>query len=296
MGRSLRSAARVRGAQLTRVGCCRWRSTTTSSPTTKPKPEAATAANTDSFATIYATASVRSCAPSNVDAARRRRGARTRRCAWHDDGFSVVGIDLAHGNTRRIVDHTTAAVTASLYDLPFPNDQFDALWTMSTFVHVPHNRFDDAIGEMFRVVAPGAPVAIGTWGGLDFEGVAEFGELRPYGSFHLQTMTAGSTCSNNRATSKCSRPSTRTTTMGGSTSSPSCARLREISDVPVDRPLTSPGADEPLRYVGTTWFVSAGPVASLPAGWPVLLALQLLGGFGVLVELQKVADLLRKHP
>lgn len=52
-------------------------------------------------------------------------------------------------------------------------------------MHVPHNRFDDAIGEMFRVVAPGAPVAIGTWGGLDFEGVAEFGELRPYRFFSL---------------------------------------------------------------------------------------------------------------
>lgn len=108
-------------------------------------------------------------------------------CAWHDDGFSVVGIDLAHGNTRRIADHSTAAVTASLYELPFPNDQFDALWTMSTFVHVPRDRFDDAIGEMLRVAAPGAPLAIGTWGGRDFEGIVEFGELRPFRFFSLSS-------------------------------------------------------------------------------------------------------------
>ena len=56
---------------------------------------------------------------------------------------------------------------------------------MSTFVHVPHERFDEAITEMLRVVEPGAPLGIGTWGGLDFEGVPEFGELRPYRFFSL---------------------------------------------------------------------------------------------------------------
>ncbi len=38
---------------------------------------------------------------------------------------------------------------------------------------------------MLRVVGPGAPLGIGTWGGSDFEGVPEFGELRPYRFFSL---------------------------------------------------------------------------------------------------------------
>ena len=78
-------------------------------------------------------------------------------------------------------------VTGSLYPLPFRDGSFDSLWTMSTFVHVPHARFDEAISEMLRVVAPGSPLAIGTWGGRDFEGIVEFGDLRPHRFFSLAT-------------------------------------------------------------------------------------------------------------
>ena len=102
---------------------------------------------------------------------------------WAADGFTTVGVDLAHANVERMRDVGLAGVTGSLYVLPFRSETFDALWTMSTFVHVPHERFDEAITELLRVVAPGAPLGIGTWGGLDFEGVPEFGELRPYRFF-----------------------------------------------------------------------------------------------------------------
>ena len=104
---------------------------------------------------------------------------------WAADGFTAVGVDLAHANVERMRDVGLAGVTGSLYVLPFRSETFDALWTMSTFVHVPHERFDEAITELLRVVAPGAPLGIGTWGGLDFEGVPEFGELRPYRFFSL---------------------------------------------------------------------------------------------------------------
>ncbi len=104
---------------------------------------------------------------------------------WHADGFRVVGLDLTHANIERMRAAGLTGVTGSLYELPFRAGAFDALWTMSTFVHVPHDRFDEAITEMLRVVVPGAPLGIGTWGGLDFEGVPEFGELRPYRFFSL---------------------------------------------------------------------------------------------------------------
>jgi alkanesulfonate monooxygenase SsuD/methylene tetrahydromethanopterin reductase-like flavin-dependent oxidoreductase (luciferase family) len=71
--------------------------------------------------------------------------------------------------------------------LPFPDESFDALWTMSTFVHVPDERFDAAMAALLRVVSPGAPLGIGTWGGRDFEGITEFGALRPYRYFSLAT-------------------------------------------------------------------------------------------------------------
>lgn len=105
--------------------------------------------------------------------------------AWYDDGFDVVGVDLAHANVARMHEHNLPAVTGSLYHLPFRTGTFEVLWTMSTFVHVPHDRFDDAIGEMLRVVRPGGLLGIGTWGGIDFEGVPEFGDLRPFRFFSL---------------------------------------------------------------------------------------------------------------
>lgn len=105
--------------------------------------------------------------------------------AWRSDGFDAVGLDLTHANAELMRERGLHAVTGSLYELPFRDGVFDALWTMSTFVHVPHERFDAAIIEMLRVVRPGAPLGIGTWGGVDFEGVPEVGHLRPHRFFSL---------------------------------------------------------------------------------------------------------------
>lgn len=104
---------------------------------------------------------------------------------WRDDEFDVVGVDLAHANVVAMRDAGLQALTGSLYSLPLRTGAFDALWTMSTFVHVPHVRFDEAMAELVRVVKPGAPLGIGTWGGRDFEGVPEFGVLRPFRFFSL---------------------------------------------------------------------------------------------------------------
>jgi SAM-dependent methyltransferase len=106
--------------------------------------------------------------------------------AWQRDGFGVIGVDLARGNVALVHERGLVGVAASLYSLPLRTAAFDALWTMSTFVHVPDERFDEAMTEMLRVVPPGGLLAIGTWGGLNFEGVREFGELRPYRFFSLR--------------------------------------------------------------------------------------------------------------
>jgi SAM-dependent methyltransferase len=107
--------------------------------------------------------------------------------AWQADGVDVVGIDLAEANVRLMAQQGLNAATGSLYHLPFRDGSFDSLWTMSTFVHVPHHRFDEAIGEMVRVVEPGSPLAVGTWGGRTFEGIVPFGDLRPHRFFSLAT-------------------------------------------------------------------------------------------------------------
>lgn len=106
---------------------------------------------------------------------------------WREDGFPAIGVDLAFGHAARMRERDVPAAVASLHHLPFASASFDSLWTMSTFVHVPDASLDTALAELVRVVAPGAPLGIGTWGGLDFEGVPEFGEHRPYRFFALRS-------------------------------------------------------------------------------------------------------------
>jgi SAM-dependent methyltransferase len=54
--------------------------------------------------------------------------------------------------------------------LPVRRATFAAGWTMSTLVHVPDRRLDDAVRSITAALRPGAPLAIGLWGGFDHEG------------------------------------------------------------------------------------------------------------------------------
>jgi SAM-dependent methyltransferase len=101
------------------------------------------------------------------------------------EGLDAVGVDLSVENAGAMRRRGVTGVAASLYALPFRDAEFEALWTMSTFVHVPYDRFDDAMGEMCRVVGPGRPVGIGTWGGFDWEGLSDRDTIEPRRFFSL---------------------------------------------------------------------------------------------------------------
>ena len=143
--------------------------------------------------------------------------------AWQAEGLDVVGVDLTEANVQLMAERGLVGVTGSLYDLPFRDGSFDSLWTMSTFVHVPHARFDEAITEMLRVVAPGSPLGIGTWGGLDFEGIYPYGDLRPDRFFSLATHERWREMLARHGDVETFQTHAATTTTGGSTSSRSCA-------------------------------------------------------------------------
>jgi SAM-dependent methyltransferase len=84
-------------------------------------------------------------------------------------GVPVVGVDLAVEHARRAHASGAAAVVATVRRLPFADGAFGALWTMSTLMHVPDAAIVGALAELRRVLAPGAPAAIGVWGGPDLE-------------------------------------------------------------------------------------------------------------------------------
>ena len=101
-------------------------------------------------------------------------------------GLAVSGVDLSAEHVRRARDAGVQAYVASVLDLPFADDSFDAGWTMSTLLHVPDRHLDAALSEIVRVLAPGAPLAVGVWGGLDREGPGDRDRYDPPRFFSLR--------------------------------------------------------------------------------------------------------------
>lgn len=102
-------------------------------------------------------------------------------------GCSVSGIDLSAEHVRMACAAGVHCVQASLFDLPFPKGSFAAGWTMSTLLHVPDDRFDEAMRSICAALEPGAPLALGLWGGLDQEGIVEFDTIQPPRFFSLRS-------------------------------------------------------------------------------------------------------------
>lgn len=81
-----------------------------------------------------------------------------------DAGFAYTGVDLSPASVEACRSLGLDAQVASVLELPFEDETFDAGWTMSTLLHVADDDVDQALSEIVRVLRPGAPLAIGLWG------------------------------------------------------------------------------------------------------------------------------------
>ena len=100
----------------------------------------------------------------------------------------VFGVDLSVAHARLAHANGSHAAVASVYALPFADASCDAGWSMSTLVHVPNDRFDDAMRELGRVVRPGSPVGLGFWAAaVDTEEVNERDTIVPKRFFSRRT-------------------------------------------------------------------------------------------------------------
>ena len=90
--------------------------------------------------------------------------------AFAEAGIDVVAVDRSMGHVRLAAAQGLRAIQASVLHLPVRDGAFAAGWTMSTLVHVPDARLDDALGSITKALRPGAPLVIGLWGGFDEEG------------------------------------------------------------------------------------------------------------------------------
>ena len=112
------------------------------------------------------------------------------RPAFAAAGLDYVGIDLAIGNARLAPRFGAKVVPASLYEPPFTSECFDACWSMSTLMHVPVQRFDEAMAAILEPLRVGAPIGIGLWGSsgdADREFVSQYDGNSTQRMFSLRT-------------------------------------------------------------------------------------------------------------
>ena len=88
-------------------------------------------------------------------------------------GLDVLAMDLSPENVERCLGRGVEARVGDFYDLDIQDGAFEAGWAMSSLLHVPDADLDRVLEEISRVLSPGSPVAIGLWGGGDWEGVFE---------------------------------------------------------------------------------------------------------------------------
>ena len=104
-----------------------------------------------------------------------------------DHGFSYLGYDLAFNNAALARSRGISVLQASLFHPPIRQGVFDAGWTWSTLLHVPDADFAVAVEAVVAPIRPGAPVAIGLWGGMDREWVNERDRFDPPRFFSLRS-------------------------------------------------------------------------------------------------------------
>ncbi|WP_426998550.1 class I SAM-dependent methyltransferase [Pseudarthrobacter sp. N5] len=94
-------------------------------------------------------------------------------------GIHYTGVDLSEEHIRLATAKGLETSVASGRNLPFARASFDAVWTMSTLLHIPNADIDGVISELVRVAAPGAPIAVGLWSGDDEEVLNPEDDIEP---------------------------------------------------------------------------------------------------------------------
>jgi SAM-dependent methyltransferase len=94
-------------------------------------------------------------------------------------GHAVVGVDLSPAFAQHARATGAAVTLATARALPFRDASFDALWTMSTLMHIPNTAIYGALRELRRVLSPTAVAAIGVWGGTDVEDYLDSARYSP---------------------------------------------------------------------------------------------------------------------
>lgn len=90
-----------------------------------------------------------------------------------DQGLDVTATDLSPEQVALCRAKGLNAHVRDMYDLGFSTGSFNAAWAMNCIHHIPTADLPRVLRGIAEVVAPGALVYLGVWGGRDEEGMPE---------------------------------------------------------------------------------------------------------------------------
>lgn len=94
-------------------------------------------------------------------------------------GLDVVCTDLSPEMVRRCEQKGLTAHVMNVADLRFPPGSFDAAYAMNCLVHVPKVQLPEVLRGISRLLRHDALFYVGTYGGVDFEGVWDGDHYEP---------------------------------------------------------------------------------------------------------------------
>lgn len=102
-------------------------------------------------------------------------------------GLDFVCVDLSPEMTRLCREKGLEAHVMDAVDLRFPDESFDAVYSLNSLLHLTESEFPQALREVRRVLRAGGSFFLGLYGGIDREGVWEGDTYEPKRFFSFRT-------------------------------------------------------------------------------------------------------------
>ncbi|GAP12530.1 methylase [Longilinea arvoryzae] len=115
---------------------------------------------------------------------------------FRENGLEVACIDLSPAMVALCRQKGLDAQVMDVAGLDFPDESFDAIYSMNSLLHLPKTEFPGALAQIRRVLKPGGLFFLGVYGGDDHEGIREEDYAEPkrfFSSFsdeHIQREAA----------------------------------------------------------------------------------------------------------
>jgi SAM-dependent methyltransferase len=92
---------------------------------------------------------------------------------FQDQGFETVCIDLSPAMVELCKQKGLMAYVMDMGDMNFPDDSFDAIYSLNSLLHLTKVEFPEILRQIDRLLRTDGMVYIGMYGGYDYEGIWE---------------------------------------------------------------------------------------------------------------------------